>query len=371
MTEDFSDIAPYPDEELTQRLQAFCGDPELLEALIGLRFNHLPQFTKPFLKFLIRAFLMQKIGKVESRADWHNVIVNYIELMLRETSDGFSYSGTEALPQDTPCLYISNHRDIALDPVLINYALWLNGLRTCQIAVGDNLMTLRFGTEFMRINNSFIVVRNANGMRAQYAALNKTSRYIRNVLAQGESVWIAHREGRSKDGTDQTDPAVLKMFALAYRDESDDPNYILEKINLVPTTISYETDPNGIRKAHELAERERHGSYEKSEHEDRDSLVLGLTGFKGRIHVAFDPPIKGGFRDFDEFALAIDTSILANRKPFGTYLAAQELLAGREPELPPGKVKETFTQQWQQLEGRERELLLAQYANQAFQSAGN
>ncbi|MCY4094681.1 MAG: 1-acyl-sn-glycerol-3-phosphate acyltransferase [Gammaproteobacteria bacterium] len=363
--DEFADIAPYADAELPGRLLALCSDPELLDAACALRFKIATNFLKPLVRPLVHSRLKREVSKIKDRATWHQLMVHFIEGMLETTTDGFTYSGIDAIPRDRPSVFISNHRDITLDPVLVNYSLWLNGHSTSKIAIGDNLLNLRVGAEFMRINDSFIVVRSVPGLKAQYAAMSKTSRYIRYVLAQGQSVWIAQREGRSKDGADRTDPAVLKMFALAYRDESKDINHMLGRFNLVPTTLTYELDPCAPRKAIELAERERTGNYEKSEHEDRDSLVQGIRGFKGRVHVAYGHPIQAEYRDADELAHVIDEAMTENRQCYPTFQAARDMLDGNRVTLEHGRVKDEFSTQWQSLEGRERELLLQQYANQA------
>lgn len=363
--EEFADIAPYPDTELPERLIGLCSDPELLDAACALRFKVLTNFLTPLIRPLVRNRLRKEVSKIKDRAAWHELMVHFINGVLEATTDGFTYSGIDAIPQDKPSVFISNHRDITLDPVLVNYSLWLNGHPTSKIAIGDNLLNLRVGAEFMRINDSFIVVRSASGLKAQYAAMSKTSRYIRYVLGEGQSVWIAQREGRSKDGADRTDPAVLKMFALAYRDESKDINHMLDKFSLVPTTLSYELDPCATRKAIELAERERTGTYVKAEHEDRDSLVQGIRGFKGRVHVAFGHPMQAEYRDADELAQAIDEVMLENRQSYPTFKAAKDMLDGDPVSLKQGRVKDEFSAQYQSLEGRERELLLQQYANQA------
>lgn len=367
--DEFADIAPYADAELPERLLALCGDPELLDAACALRFKIASKFLKPLVRPLVHSRLKREVSKIKDRATWHELMVHFIESMLETTTDGFTYSGIGAIPRDKPNVFISNHRDITLDPVLVNYSLWLNGRPTSKIAIGDNLLNLRVGAEFMRVNDSFIVVRNAPGLKAQYAAMSKTSRYIRYVLGQGQSVWIAQREGRSKDGIDQTDPAILKMFALAYRDESKDINHMLEKFNLVPTTLTYELDPCAIRKAMELAELERTGTYVKSEHEDRDSLVHGIRGFKGRVHVAYGHPMVAAYRDADELAQAIDEAMTENRQSYPTFKAARDILEGKAETLGQGRVKDEFSVQWRSLEGRERELLLQQYANQAREEA--
>ena len=368
--DEFTDIAPYPASELIARIESLCEDPELLDAACALRFKSHSGLFAAILRPFIRSRLKREVAQITNRREWHRFLAGYIERVLTDTSDGFTCSGIDAIPRDQPSLFVSNHRDIALDPVLVNYALWLHDMPTCKIAIGDNLMDMQAGAEFMRINDSFIVVRNAKGLKAQYAAMNKTSRYIRYVLDEGQSVWIAQREGRAKDGIDQTDPAVLKMFALAYREESKEFSYMLERINLIPTTFTYELDPCAPLKAQELAAIERTGTYTKTEHEDRDSVVQGITGFKGRIHVAFGEPVASSYQDADELARAIDEVMIENRRKYPIFEVAKDLLAGVAAQSLAGRLDEEFEAQWQSMEDRERELLLQQYANQAPQEGG-
>jgi hypothetical protein len=154
------------------------------------------------------------------------------------------------------------------------------------MAVGDNLLSSSLAADLMRLNKSFVVERSVAGARAQYQALSRTSRYMQQSLQQGISVWIAQRQGRAKDGFDRTDPALLKMLLLAYRDKTtaDLPmERMLQMAPAVPVSVSYELDPCGPSKAHELAVIDQQGVYEKSPQEDLNSMVKGLMGHKGRL----------------------------------------------------------------------------------------
>lgn len=363
--EDFSDIAPYPESELVERLLALAKQKVVLDAVGSFQFPASYQLLSPAYRLLLRFSLAKRIRSIQSRKEWHVMLAEYVKHCVDSTTDGFAFSGLEKLPQDQACLFVSNHRDITLDPILVNYALWQNDMPTTQIAIGDNLLEIPLEAEFMRINDSFIVIRNAKGLKAQYVAMTKTSRYIRRTLEKGQSIWIAQREGRAKDGLDQTDPAVLKMFALAFRDESKDLSYMLERINLVPVTFTYELDPCAPRKAIEVAEREKTGSYQKSEHEDRDSLIEGIRGYKGRVHLAFGAPITGDIQSPEELARIIDSTMDSHRKPFDVFHLARARQRGQQdPVVPQNRVKATFEAQVASVAGRERELLIEQYANQ-------
>lgn len=363
--DDFSDIAPYPDHELVGRLHGLTQNANLLDTIARFQFPVASKLLKPICRTLLRRKFDQELSTIENREDWHRVLARYVQKLIETTSDGFSFTGIENLPVDEASLFISNHRDITLDPILVNYALWQNNLPRTQIAIGDNLLEMSFEAEFMRLNDSFIVVRKAKGLREQYKAMTKTSKYIRHTLEKGQSIWIAQREGRSKDGLDRTDPAVLKMLGLAYRDESSEISHLLDQINLVPTTFTYELDPCAPLKAREMASREKTGTYEKAENEDRDSLIEGIRGFKGHIHLAFGKPVKGNYRDADELANVIDHIMAASRTHFETFQLADARMSGTpEPELSSPRVKAALEQQLALVSGREEDLLLAQYANQ-------
>lgn len=361
----FDDIRPYRDDELADRIAALVKNPALIRSTCQLKFPRWFRFNPSLVQLLVGVALRVKSRRLTSLSALHNVLAGYVEHVVRTTTDGFSYTGVELLPQDEPVIFISNHRDIALDSILVNYALWLNDFPTTQIAVGDNLFGDGFETELMRINRSFVVIRSAEGMRAQYQALSRTSRYIRHTLEQGESIWIAQREGRAKDGLDRTDPAILKMFMLAFRDEASSIEEWLSRVNLVPTTLSYELDPCAPSKAVELHERDSFGQYKKQANEDRESMIAGITGFKGRVHVAFSQPLSGPFDSPESLGQKIDESIVNNIRQFDSFRHAKELLESENPRsLLTGRVDNEFRSQLDSVSVHQRPFLLRQYANQ-------
>ena len=158
--------------------------------------------------------------------------------------------------------------------MLLDYALYESGFDTVRIAVGDNLVQVGFATDLMKLNKSFFIRRSEEGAKKVYAALLQSSQYIHHSLRNGHSIWIAQSEGRAKDGMDITDPAIIKMFALAER-KADFDN-LIERLNIVPLAISYEYDSCDIAKALELQVTEQEGVYEKPEGEDLANLARGL-----------------------------------------------------------------------------------------------
>jgi hypothetical protein len=220
-----------------------------------------------------------------------------------------------------------------MDSGLLNYVIYQAGHQTVRPAVGDNLLGDSFAADLMRLNKSFVIQRSVTGKRALYDVLSRTSHYIRHSLAENQSVWIAQREGRAKDGFDRTEPAVLKMLALAWRDDVEALGDMLDCFNLVPVSISYELDPCDRDKAHELAVTSRDGEYHKAPDEDLVSIVRGMTGYKGRVHLHFSPPVRGEFADPESLALEIDRAIVGGLRVFPTQAsAARDLQLPHVPE---------------------------------------
>lgn len=363
--EQFADIRAYDDSEVSSKLQSLVRDPALARMFCQFKMPRAHAQMPNLMEVAVRLVLRVRANGIRRRIDLYQLLEHYVEDIVATTTDGFSHSGSEHLPADEPCLFISNHRDILLDAVFLNYALWLKRYPLTQIAVGDNLTELDFVTELMRILGAFIVVRNADTQRALYKAITRTSSYIRHVLEHGQSLWIAQKQGRSKDGLDRTDPAILKMFMLAFRSDCEDLESWLDRVNLVPVSLSYEIDPCARAKANELFTKATQGEYRKSEHEDFQSMLTGLFGYKGRVHVAFSPPIRGAFEEPEQLAEQIDRNILDELVPFKTYLEANHLLGANDgPFLENGKVRQAFEEQMADLPEDQKRYVLCQYANQ-------
>ena len=144
------------------------------------------------------------------------IIERYMDRMIESATGGFSVSGLERLNPVRPYLYMSNHRDIAMDPAFTNYALHRNGYDTVRIAIGDNLLTKPWVSDLMRLNKSFIVKRSVSGPRELLAASKNLANYIQHSLLQENApIWIAQREGRAKDGVDRTEPVIIKMLSMS------------------------------------------------------------------------------------------------------------------------------------------------------------
>ena len=318
----FAEIRPYHDDEVPAALARLMADEELLAAIAHFRFPSLSRWLGWLLKPLIRSALQRRWAKVRTVRDVQMEVAHFMESMIASTTEGVTYSGLEQLDSQKGYLFISNHRDIAMDPAFVNWGLYKCGLETVRIAIGDNLLRKPCATELMRLNKSFIVKRSVKGPREMMKAFNELSAYIAHSLGDGHSIWIAQKEGRAKDGDDKTDPAILKMFYMAGKQQKRGFAEYMQSLNIVPVAISYEFDPGDEAKARELVERAQSGSYDKGEFEDIDSIVAGIVGFKGRVHVSLGKPLSGDYDSPEELALAIDQAIHSQYRLFPSNLLA-------------------------------------------------
>ena len=213
-----------------------------------------------------------------------------IKRIIDTTIDNLTWDGCDALDPNTPYLFVSNHRDIVLDAFLLQYVNYLNDIPTCQITFGANLMKHPLVVELGRLNKMFRVERGGS-LRSFYSSMAQVSSYIRYCITQRrESVWIAQRNGRTKDGIDLTEPSLLKMFATSGNQDKDQITNLAE-LNIVPVAISYFWEPCDWMKAREMSITAGGGVYHKSEDEDLRSILTGIMQPKGNVHISVRKPI--------------------------------------------------------------------------------
>jgi 1-acyl-sn-glycerol-3-phosphate acyltransferase len=330
---EFDDIRPYKDAEVAGVVSRLVQDDGfsrvatnvvMPHALHGSALGRL--FTKLLLRWQTHGFSSIKQCQL--------LMADYLSRLVDATMEDLTMSGHEHLQIGHSYLFISNHRDIVLDSSLLNYMLHGEGHETSRIAVGDNLLSNQLAADVMRLNKSFVVERGATGARAMFNALHKTSAYTRASLEEGVSVWIAQRDGRAKDGYDRTDPALPKMLALAYRDEGG-LAAMTKMSRIVPVSISYEVDPCAQFKAHELAVTAAQGHYEKHSGEDLTSMIEGVVGKKGRVHIEFHAPLEGSFDEPEELTQVLDRQIVDGLRIFPTHVEAAKQVVALGDDLGP------------------------------------
>lgn len=267
---DFKDIAPYGIDEFRHNLETMIQEPG---------FEHAIRFIMPEVDY--QAFVSQLLTVNNPDEFQHSIMAPFLEMLARRTTDGLTMDGQANIAHDNVYTFISNHRDIVLDASFLNICLIRDGFRTSEVALGDNLLIYEWIEKLVKINKGFIVKRNLKLIEA-FKAAQQLSGYIRYCLTEKhESVWIAQREGRAKDSDDRTQESVLKMLALSGGDNIIDG---LKALNICPTTISYELDPNDYLKAAEFLRRRRDPDFKKSSNDDLHSMEIGLIGHKGHVH---------------------------------------------------------------------------------------
>lgn len=321
----FDEIRPYKDEEVNRVLMALVENPSF-KKLASLFYPELP------LEEIRKIF-----SGINSLHDFQGKITyNVLKKILGSSSDGISHNGFENIRKEDSYLYISNHHDIVLDPSVLNLTLFEQGYATTKVAIGDNLLSDDWIRTVARLNKSFVVHRNTS-LRHAYYISQRLSNFIKHSLFdEKESIWIAQREGRSKDGNDVTQVSLLKM--LAYGGEEASFEY-LKSLNIIPVSISYEFDPCDILKVKELIEKEKNKNYRKSPQEDIISMSTGLRGHKGRIHLSIGKIIKNEFdqiiqhespkEQFQALAALIDEQIQTNIMLWPSNYIAYDVLLNR------------------------------------------
>ena len=274
----FDDIRPYYEEEIPAAMQRIT-DSDVFPLLASYVY---PSETLEATRERIRSFKTV-------REFQHDTMRRVNEQIIARSISEFTVSGLERLSPDKHYLFVSNHRDIMLDASLLQYYFVLNGFDTTEITFGANLMMHPVVIDVGKSNKMFKVARPGGDIKEFYQSSMHLSEYIRYTIKEkGQSVWIAQRNGRTKNGIDQTDQGIIKMFCMS---ESKDKIKALAELNIVPIAISYEWESCDILKALELYESQ-YTKYTKKPGEDLNSILTGILQPKGRVHIALCQPIR-------------------------------------------------------------------------------
>ena len=320
----FDEIRSYYDSEINKAIKKVLHHP-MLKSLMNFSF---PDVADEVWK--------EQLMKTHSIRDFQcNFIYQSVQKVLEKSSEGLSTSGFEHLEPNTSYLFISNHRDILLDTTLLNATLFEHDLVMTASAIGDNLVKQPFLHVLAKLNRNFLVQRGLSP-REMLQSSKTLSEYISQLLQhENRSVWIAQREGRTKDGNDATNPGVLKMIGMA-SDEANLMDYF-KKLKIVPVSISYEYDPTDALKMPQLLAEANNEVYVKQENEDFMTILSGAMGQKKRIYIhigkVLDTEIDAIVAENDNvnkqiqaLAQAIDDSILTSYKLWPTNYIAYDIL---------------------------------------------
>ena len=275
----YSDIRPYNDDEIPAALERIVNDPAFVPA-VNFAF---PDADMERISEVVRT--CTTVEQLQQR-----VMISIIQRIIETTIDNFTSSGVEHIEKDKGYLYISNHRDITLDSYLLQYTLFKSGFPTTATTLGDNLLRSQFIIDICRINRAVRVIRKTDEITPREFLQNSQhlAEYIRWYISQGKSMWIAQRNGRTKDGIDATDQGVLKMLSL-----SGEGSFIekFSDLSLTPIAISYQYEPCDIKKAIETTVTLMGGTYQKGKNEDVNSILYGIRMPKGDVDITICEPI--------------------------------------------------------------------------------
>ncbi|WP_290457322.1 acyltransferase [uncultured Duncaniella sp.] len=275
---DYTEIAPYDDSQFAERVAEMVKEPGFEHAVRWV----LPDVDYEQFVSLLRSTRTKKDFQI-------NIMQKFLEELEAHTSAGITMSGLENVKPELSYAFVSNHRDIVLDASFINLCFLRHGMRTSEVAIGDNLLIYDWITHLVKLNGSFIVKRNLPARQALEGA-KQLSAYIHYAITgKHESIWIAQRQGRAKDSSDHTQESVIKMLALGGQGSVSER---LAELNIFPVSISYEYDPNDYLKTREYLLKHRDPGFKKSQHDDLFSMETGLMGYKGRVHIAFSSCIS-------------------------------------------------------------------------------
>lgn len=322
----FENTRPYNDQEIPSAVARVAASP-----FFGNIVQYL--FPKQDTEYIRKEFLKLKTVKEFQQ----KFMLQALNSILRQTSKGLQYEGFEQLKPEQNYMFIANHRDILLDAALLQVILDKHQLDTSEITFGSNLMQGGLVIDIGKMNKMFRIVRGGS-VHDFYRNSMEVSSYMRYaILEKHQSVWIAQRNGRTKDGIDRTDPALVKMIASSRKEKK--PVGALAAMHITPVSVSYEWEPCAALKAREMCLSQQ-GSYTKAPGEDTQSVMSGIVDFKGHVHFTICQPLSydelaevGG--EYHAVAKLIDRRIAEGYHLTANNRIAKQLLEGITPEETP------------------------------------
>ncbi len=320
----FDDIRPFEPEELPEAYNRLMNDGQFRQVLAFLY----PGVPAEAIK--------QKMEQCKTSLEFQLAFCyGFLKKLMEKASKGIDFDVAD-VDVKKRYTFVSNHRDIVLDSALLDALLWDAGFNTtCEIAIGDNLLSLPWVKDLVRLNKSFIVQR-ALSPREMLMASKKMAEYMHFVVKEkNDNIWIAQREGRAKDSNDRTQPAILKMMAMGGEGSAVER---LQQLHIVPLSISYEYDPCDFLKAAEFQLKRDVEGWKKSAADDVNSMRTGIMGYKGRVHYHCAPCIDDYLQNlspeipktkvFDVIAEHIDNEIFRNYRLYPSNFIALDTLDG-------------------------------------------
>ena len=325
MQSKFDDIRPYNPPEIPPAMQRIAASEHF-----GVLSNYIfPDRDVEDVR--------EMILNIRTTDEFQVKVMYYVnEQVVRRSMTGLTIDGIENLNPQTNYLFVSNHRDIMLDSSLLQYLLHNNGFRTTEITFGSNLMISQLIIDIGKANKMFKVIRSSTIREFLKNSLH-LSEYMRYTITEkGESIWIAQRNGRTKDGNDATDQGIIKMFCMS---KPSDLLRAVDELNIVPLAISYQIESCDILKTRELYLSQKGEKYVKHPYEDLNSILTGIQQPKGHVHLSFCKPVTSEEFEFDpkipnEFyknvATLIDKRIYSRYKLYNNNYIAHDMRTGKD-----------------------------------------
>ncbi len=328
MNDEFSAIRPYNDDEVREAINSLLQDRQFSRILKSV----LPILPLGMSRGMLKLATVGIKSTLGFQVRFMKPVVNHV---LKKCSTGHTFQHRGIEPGRERYTFLSNHRDIVLDSAILDVMLFdAKFPTTCEIAIGDNLLIYPWIRTLVRLNKAFIVRRNIS-RRELFESSLLMSRYMHHAInIKRENIWIAQREGRAKDSSDQTQVSLLKMLAMS---DADHPLQRIKELNIVPLSISYEYDPCDYLKAKEFQQKRDDSAWKKSKQDDLQNMKTGIFGQKGHVHYQTARPVNtwiDELKDLDkteffaELARRIDREIHHNYRLFPGNYVALDLLNG-------------------------------------------
>lgn len=320
--QEFDTIRPWEPEDLPEVFDRLLANDQFKQVLAYLY----PQVPLEM--------IAQKLKACKTNLDFQLAFAyDFVHGILKKAATGCEMD-CSSLDNTRNYTFISNHRDIVLDSAILDVMLIENKFKTtCEIAIGDNLLSLPWVKDLVRVNKAFIVER-ALSMRQMLMSSKRLSDYMHFAIKEkNENIWIAQREGRAKDSNDRTQKSILQMMSMGGEGSIIER---LKQLHLVPLSISYEYDPCDFLKAKEFQQKRDHAEWKKGPADDLVSMQTGIFGYKGHVHYHAAPCLDEYLDSLDpnmpkqdiynKVAAYIDQQIHRNYRLYpGNYVALDML----------------------------------------------
>lgn len=320
---EFRDICPLDDKDFQNAMSIMVQEP---------MFQRIISYVLPNYKY---SELKHVLLGINSKHEFQLKIMKpFVEGLLAKTSKGITATGFDLIDKECPYLFITNHRDIVLDAAQLGYLLLKDGRKSCEVAIGNNLLIYDWINKLVRMNKAFIVKRNLGRIQTFQAAVQLSSYMHFAITQKRESIWLAQREGRCKDSNDRTQESLIRMLTYGTKDKNIVES--IKELNIAPIAISYEYDPNDYLKAKEFLMKDKNPNWKKGPEDDLLSMQTGIQGFKGQVHYSFTPCINDELNKIPanldrmltitRICHIIDHAIHENYKIFKTNYIAHDIL---------------------------------------------